>query len=126
MKNIKKEFEKYIKKEGKEGKEISLSEWQKKLWITHWSKGWNKIKRSPLENHALIVSEVAEATEAIRRGDDGIFIKDGKPEGEFIEIGDVIIRCFNYLTENGQNVEEILELKNNYNKTRKKLHGKKI
>lgn len=107
-------------------KERTLSEWQKKLWITHLSKGWNKIKISPLENHALIVSEVAEATESVRKGEEGIFIKDGKPEGEFIEIGDVIIRCFNYLTENGQNVEEILELKNNYNKTRKKLHGKKI
>lgn len=107
-------------------KERTLSEWQDELWKTNVSKGWNTINRSPLENHALIVSEVAEATESVRKGEEGIFIKDGKPEGEFTEIGDVIIRCFNYLTQNSQDVETILEMKNNYNKTREQLHGKRI
>lgn len=111
---------------GKMEKELSLRDWQEELWKTNTEKGWNELTRSPLENHALIVTEIAEATESVRNGEEGIFIKDGKPEGEFIEIGDVIIRCFNYLTQNGQDVETILELKNNYNKTRERLHGKRM
>lgn len=106
--------------------ELSLRDWQEKLWKTHTTKGWDKINRSPLENHALIVTEIAEATEAVRNGEPGFWINEGKPEGEFVEIADVIIRCINYLTANNQDVETLLDAKDNYNKTRGQLHGKEI
>lgn len=107
-------------------KERTLSDWQEELWKTHVSKGWNNIKRSPLETHALITTEIAEATEAVRSGIEGTIIVNGKPEGEFIELADAIIRILNYFNENNVDADFLLDMKNEYNKTREPLHGKRI
>lgn len=77
---------------------------------------WCGGDRPPLELHMLMVSEVAEATEEARKGtlpiyyntehgvlprEDGMFdVKQGdkllKPEGEAVELADVVIRIADY------------------------------
>lgn len=105
----------------------TLSEWQLALWETNVEKGWHTLKRTPLEMHALITTEIAEATEAVRDGIPAVHIGDNnKPEGEAIELTDAVIRIMNYFSEMGWDLDFCLELKNNYNKTRERLHGKRM
>ena len=104
----------------------TIKDIQDELWETNCSKGWNKLKRSPLEMHALITTEIAEATEAVRLGIPAITIIDGKPEGEAVELADAMIRILNYFTEMGWDAAFLIEMKNNYNKTREPLHGKRL
>lgn len=49
---------------------------------------------------------------------------DEKPEGELIEIADAIIRLADYCGRNGWDLEEAVNLKMQYNKTRPYKHGK--
>ena len=104
----------------------TIKDIQDELWETYCANGWNELKLTPLENHALITTEIAEATEAVRLGIAAITIIDGKPEGEAIELADAMIRILNYFTEMGWDAEFLINLKNDYNKTRPKLHGKRM
>lgn len=88
--------------------------------------GWFDDDRRPLEDMMLIVTEVAEATEAIRDGLIYTIINPvGKPEGFPSEIADIFIRlldtCERY---NIDLVHETLQ-KLDYNKTRGYKHGGK-
>lgn len=56
------------------------------------AKGWHDKERPPLEYHMLMVSEIAEATEEARKSMPPVYVKDGKPEGELIELADAVIR----------------------------------
>lgn len=105
----------------------TIKDIQDELWETNVAKGWHKLKRTPLEMHALITTEIAEATEAVRLGIPAITISDyGKPEGEAVELADAMIRILNYFTEMGWDAAFLITLKNDYNKTREKLHGKRM
>lgn len=105
-------------------------------------KGWWEKPKSQLECHMLMVSELAEATEEARKGTPPIYIdgKDGavdyvknsnvtpagKPEGELIELADVIIRIADYCGHKEWNLEDAIRLKLEYNKTRAHRHGGKL
>ena len=87
----------------------------------------------------LMVSEIAEATEEARHShppvyvrregqiidDPALFVQGEKPEGEAIELVDAMIRIADYFGSKGWNLEELLTLKINYNKTRSFRHGGK-
>jgi NTP pyrophosphatase (non-canonical NTP hydrolase) len=89
-------------------------------------KGWWENERSPLEIHMLIVSEIAEATEAARRWDVGMYLTHGgKPEGEAVELVDAIIRIADYFGKRGWDLEDVLKTKLAYNATRPHRHGGK-
>lgn len=89
-------------------------------------KGWHDKERRPLEIHALITSEVAEATEAVRNNEDHFWITaGGKPQGEATELADVVIRIFDYFGLNGWDMEHILQSKIEYNNSRPYRHGGK-
>lgn len=112
------------------------------------SKGWHEIPRSPAEIHMLIVTEIAEATEAYRNGlppvyvvneqgekvvpalmDMGLIDPDTchlKCEGEAVELADAVIRIFDYFGARGWNMEHILTMKDMYNATRSHRHGGKV
>lgn len=119
---------------------MTLTELQKLVHDTASEKGWHQLKRSPLEIHALIHSEVSEATEAARNpvqlplywiethktADDGTDIVDKKPEGEQVELADAVIRIMDYFQTNGWDLEKVILLKNEYNKTRAFRHGGKL
>lgn len=103
----------------------SISEWQTEIHELAKSKGWYDQPRTPLELHMLIVSEIAEATEAARKGDDYHVTETGKPEGEAVELADAVIRILDYAEFRGFNLERIMLEKHEYNKNRSYRHGGK-
>jgi len=87
----------------------------------------------------LIVSEVAEAQDELRKGipadktyyptagNTGAFEKaEHKPEGVPSEMADVVIRVLDFCYTEGIDLETIIEEKLAYNATRERLHGKKF
>lgn len=90
------------------------------------SKGWYDPPRTPVETHMLIVSEIAEATECVRVGEPACYVSDsGKPEGEAVELADAVIRIMDYFGYKGWDLEAVLKLKMEYNKSRSHRHGNK-
>lgn len=74
----------------------TISEWVKEVHQTAIEKGWFEEERQRLELHMLMLSEISEATEEIRNHKPSFYIENGKPEGEAIELVDVLLRIFDY------------------------------
>jgi len=108
-------------------------------------KGFNDNHRSALEFHMLFVTEIAEATECVRNDEapmwcmwkgKTVFIgsmefrmaidSGAKPEGETIEIADLLIRIFDYCGVKKMDIEEAIQMKMNYNLGRDYRHGGKL
>ena len=129
---------------------MDINEMAKEVHALAKEKGWHDSRRSPLEMHMLIVSEVAEATEAVRKSKPPIYVIDEetgnqvepdgldsfgnqfediagvlKTEGEAVELGDAVIRIMDYFELNGWDLAEVIALKHEYNKTRSYRHGGK-
>jgi len=105
-----------------------LTEFQKLQADIHGmacNKGWWDTPRKPLEVHALVSSEIGEATEEVRKGSPYLYYEGEKPEGEAVELGDAIIRILDYAQRNGWDMEDIIHKKMAYNKTRPYRHGGK-
>lgn len=85
-------------------------------------------KRTALEIHALIHSEVSEATEAVREGKESFYRKFAtmKPEGEQVELADAVIRIMDYFGAQGWDLENTIQEKMNYNRSRTFRHGAKL
>jgi NTP pyrophosphatase (non-canonical NTP hydrolase) len=79
-------------------------------------KGWWDSHRTPLEIHMLVVTELAEATEAVRLGDE---------EAERIELADAIIRIMDYFGQRGWNLDKTIGDKMTANLSRSYRHGGK-
>ena len=89
--------------------------------------GWWNPGKTPLECHMMFVTEIAEATEACRIDQPAFHIADnGKPEGEAVELVDVIIRIADYFGHRGwMDMEDVIKAKMEYNETRPHRHGDK-
>lgn len=77
----------------------------------------------------LIVGEVAEASECLRKNEDpryNWFREDGKPEGFCYELADVFIRLADLCFATGVNFDRSVREKMAFNKTRPFKHGKTI
>lgn len=89
---------------------------------------WDAPVKTDLECHMLMVAEIAEASEEVRReAITGIFYHKSdayKPEGEVVELADCILRIFDYAKGKNLSLIEALLKKNQYNKTRPYKHGK--
>ena len=75
----------------------------------------------------LIVSEVAEAQDELRKGhtaDHTYYQDNGKPEGVPSELADVVIRVLDFCYTEGIDLESIIDAKLAFNATRERLHGK--
>lgn len=111
---------------------MKLNEIVKEVHDLAKTKGWYDTARTALETHMLIVSEVAEATEAIRKGLPARYYKTTdtpnvhKPEGEAVELADALIRIMDYFGHKGWDLEEIVREKIEFNKTRPYRHGNKV
>jgi len=105
---------------------MNISTLQEEIHANAAAKGWWEEERTPLEIHMLCVSEIAEATEAVRDGLDHYFEDSkGKPEGEAVELADCIIRILDYAEHKYWDMSEIIQKKLDYNKTRAHRHGGK-
>ena len=91
--------------------------------------GWWEEERNIGECLALMHSEISEALEEYRKGY-GIGLcyegKKHKPEGFTIELADVLIRIFDLCGRHNLPLEEALQEKMAYNKTRPYRHGGKV
>ena len=90
--------------------------------------GWWEEDRSFGDIVSLCHSELSEALEAYRNGEDMVWIdycNGEKPEGMAVELCDCVIRIFDYLTEKNIDIESVLVTKHNYNVTRPYKHGGK-
>ena len=88
-------------------------------------KGWHDEVRSALEIHALIHSEISEATEEVRAGKPERYIENGKPEGEAVELVDAVIRIADYFQAKGWDLKAVVREKMAFNATRPYRHGGK-
>lgn len=79
-------------------------------------KGWWIFPRTDLEVHALIHSEIAEATEAFR---------EKNMPNQLEELADAIIRIADFCGKKGWDLTVALEMKLAFNKTRPFRHGGK-
>lgn len=79
-------------------------------------KGWWVFPRTDLEVHALIHSEIAEATEAFRDGGENLQAE---------ELADAVIRIADFFGKKGWDLTQVLEMKMAHNRTRPFRHGGK-
>lgn len=100
------------------GKSMKVSEAVEACGQIAVQKGFIPNDLRPLEQHALIATEIAEATEALRRGED--------ESREAEELVDVILRIMTYFYERGWDLDKFLTKKIAYNRTRPFRHGDKL
>jgi NTP pyrophosphatase (non-canonical NTP hydrolase) len=125
---------------------MDLNEFRDQAHDMAKAKGWWEPgkQKTALEAHMLMVSEVAEATEAVRKGEPDLWVEGtepghivpvdatsllldpaGKPEGEQAELADVLIRIADYFGWRGWDMEATVRAKMNYNAGRPYRHGNK-
>lgn len=116
-------------------------------------KGWydDGMVKSPLEAIMLVVSELSEAVEEVRKNNPPVYVinhegkpaaidtvevpcfvmVDGdkrtwqKPEGEVMELADAVIRIMDYCAHKQYDLGAAIEVKALYNETRPYRHGGK-
>lgn len=104
---------------------MTISEMQKISWETSELKGFHKNSHHPATRLMLIVSELSEACEELRKGHspDEIYFKDGKPEGFPIEMADAVIRIGDLCAEHNVDLQSAIGMKLEFNTTRPLMHG---
>lgn len=106
---------------------MTLNEWAKEIHENAVNHGWWDEPRSFGEIIALCHSELSEALEEYRDGNHNLYYNDyDKPEGIAVELADCIIRILDWCGKEGIDIEEIIRIKHEYNKTRPYRHGGKV
>ena len=104
----------------------TVTDWVQEIGAWAKRKGWWDKPRSALEVHMLMVSEIVEATEEVRRNTLPDYEAGGKPEGEAVELVDCMIRIMEYFAyKKSWNLEALLQKKIAYNEQRPYRHGDK-
>lgn len=106
-------------------KEMNLNEWTQEIHENALNHGWWDESRGFAEVIALCHSELSEALEEDRSGRGMLYFNGTKPEGVAVELIDCIIRILDYLGAANVDVEKIMAVKHEYNKTRPYKHGKR-
>jgi len=87
-------------------------------------KGWYDNPKSDVESIALMITELAEAIEAIRNGNPP---DKHVPEMDnlSVELADCVIRILDFAAYNKIDIGKAMVLKHEANKQREKMHGGK-
>lgn len=108
---------------------MEFREMQELAHSTAQEKGWWDTPRSIPEQIALMHSELSEALEEYRANHKPSTIRrresDGKPEGFGIELADCIIRILDTAEYYKLDMEHMLNIKLEFNKSRPFRHGDK-
>ena len=105
---------------------MNLNDLAKEIHENNKVKGfYDGPERTSLEYHMLIVTELAEASESVRKGESDYYLVHRKPEGEAVEIADALIRILDYAAFKNWDLDFIVKQKLDYNKTRSYRHGGK-
>jgi NTP pyrophosphatase (non-canonical NTP hydrolase) len=91
------------------------------------SKGWHDDERTFGEYISLVHSELSEALEDYRsgRGVNELYYEEDKPCGIPVELADVLIRIFDFCGLYDIDLQNAIDIKMKYNKTRSHRHGGK-
>lgn len=103
-----------------------FNELAKEIYQNAIEHGWWDEPRRFGEIVALCHSELSEALEEYRARRPMVYADDqGKPEGIAVEMADCIIRILDWAGHAGVDMDAIVRLKMDYNKTRSYRHGNK-
>lgn len=86
-----------------------------------WVKNDEIQKKFDIAELGLIMTEISEAIEEIRKGDNTV-----DNDKLFIECADIIIRTLNFMSRKNINAQYFILEKNKVNLKREKLHGKEV
>jgi NTP pyrophosphatase (non-canonical NTP hydrolase) len=86
------------------------------------------IRQRVPEKLVLIHSELSEALEALREGQelDKVYLVDGKPDGFGAELADAVIRIMDLAEALGISLGDVIQMKMRYNAGRPFRHGKQF
>ena len=110
---------------------MTIAEMARSVYLTAKTKGWwdGGEGTSVGTKIALMHSELSEALEEFRKTPDRLEMyfegESDKPEGFVVELADCVIRIMDLCEHLGLDLEQALELKAEYNKTRPYKHGGK-
>jgi len=107
---------------------LSINEWRDKIHQLAVEKGFWEGERNFSEILCLIHSEISEALEEKRSNNSPFYFAGvpDKPEGWGVEVIDALIRILDLCGAFKIDVENVLNAKHEYNKTRPHKHGREF
>ena len=103
----------------------TIRSWQTQIHALARESGWWETERPAPEVIALCHAELSEALEEFRSNRTELYYDKDKPEGMFVELADAVIRILDFCEHHKVDLEHLIALKHQYNKTRPYRHGGK-